>query len=58
MGKHFLVAGASTVDIILRSDALAIRNDFLCLPHASKIEMEHIELDPGGSGHNLSLIHI
>ena len=58
-----IAIGSATVDVIIRSDELKRIEEiadhkeipFLCLRYASKIEMDHLEFDPGGSGHNIAV---
>lgn len=62
MRFDFVVIGSATVDLIIRSNELKRiekivsrkQIPFLCLRYGSKIEMDHIEFDPGGSGHNIA----
>jgi|GEM_PF-337920 len=52
--KGVLVVGGIIVDLIARSEKFKVVNDNLCFPFDSKITLDQLNQDTGGSAHNLA----
>ena len=52
--KGVLVVGGIIVDLIARSEKFKVVNDNLCFPFDSKITLDQLSQDTGGSAHNLA----
>lgn len=52
--KGVLVVGGIIVDFIVRSEKFKVVDDHLCFPFDSKITLDELNQDTGGSAHNLA----